>query len=329
MSLKKIAEMVGTSPSTVSRVLNNSYDTCASEELKAKIWAAAREIHYVPNTYARELKRQKAPERQRKVSVVLARVRSLEADSFFRELFRELEIQIFQAGLLLDEAVNTEEMPGLEMRETDGILILGRSSDRLLAALQERTRNLVGIWRNPTDFAIDEVICDGRKAAEQAVRYLLAKGHRKIGYIGDCSYESRYVGYCDTMIRHQRPLNSEDIFETDQTTGAGYEAMQALLTRSEITAVLCANDMTAFGALKALAEPRGSRRQVAVISIDDVREAQTTTPLLTTIRIPRGDMAHMAVQVLQDRMHHGHTEKLRVEFTGRIVERESCFALRS
>ncbi|MCD8078678.1 MAG: LacI family transcriptional regulator [Lachnospiraceae bacterium] len=327
MSLKKIAEMVGTSPSTVSRVLNNSYDTCASEELKEKIWAAAREIHYVPNTYARELKKQRTPQRQRSVSIVLARVRSLEEDSFFRELYRDLEIQIFQAGLLLDEVVNTEEMSEKEMRETDGIVILGRSSGRLLTALQERTRNLVGIWRNPTDFAIDEVVCDGRKAAEQAVRYLLAKGHRKIGYIGDCSYESRYVGYCDTMIRHQLPLNSEDIFETDQTTGAGYEAMQALLARSEITAVLCANDMTAFGALKALAEPRESGRPVAVISIDDVREAQTTTPLLTTIRIPRGDMAHMAVQVLQDRMRHGHTEKLRVEFTGRIVERESCFAL--
>ena len=56
MSLKKIAEMVGTSPSTVSRVLNNSYTTCASEQLKEKIWKAAHEIQYVPNTSARDLK---------------------------------------------------------------------------------------------------------------------------------------------------------------------------------------------------------------------------------------------------------------------------------
>lgn len=56
MSLKKIAEMVGTSVSTVSRVLNNSYTTCASEELKKKIWEAAHEIRYVPNASARNLK---------------------------------------------------------------------------------------------------------------------------------------------------------------------------------------------------------------------------------------------------------------------------------
>ena len=59
MSLKKIAEMTGVSASTVSRVLNNKNYNCASADLKNKIWAAAEEIHYVPNENARNLQRGK------------------------------------------------------------------------------------------------------------------------------------------------------------------------------------------------------------------------------------------------------------------------------
>ncbi len=323
MSLKKIAEMTHTSPSTVSRVLNNSYDTCASEEVKAKIWAAAREIHYVPNASARELKKKKEQSKTRTVSVVLARVDSLETDFFFKELYRNLEIQIFQAGLLLDRVVNANDSSEISFQDSNGVIVLGRSSAKLLASLQMQTKNLVGIWRNPAEFEIDEVICDGRKAAELAIRYLLQKGHRKIGYIGDCSYESRYVGYCDTLIRNDLPICYDDIVETNQTMEAGALAMSRLLQRSEATAVLCANDMTAIGALTALEKRKD--RKISAISIDDILQAQTTTPLLTTIRIPREDMAHMAVLMLNDRMQHGHTEKLRVEFQGRIVERESCY----
>ncbi len=57
MSLKKIAQITGVSPSTVSRVLNNKNHKCASEEIKDKIWSAARELGYLPNESARNLKK--------------------------------------------------------------------------------------------------------------------------------------------------------------------------------------------------------------------------------------------------------------------------------
>ena len=71
--------MVGTSPSTVSRVLNNSYTTCASEQLKAKIWQAAHEIQYVPNTAARDLKMGHTQQKKAlRILIVLARVGALD-----------------------------------------------------------------------------------------------------------------------------------------------------------------------------------------------------------------------------------------------------------
>lgn len=332
MSLKKIAEMVGTSPSTVSRVLNNSYATCASEQLKEKIWAAAHEINYLPNQSARKLKLGDREEKKAilHLVVVLARVESLTGDPFFQELYRYLEIDIFQRGFTVEKILTADEtLKGKDMGKCDGIIVLGRCSRKLLDTLRGYTRNLVGIWRNPMDFEIDEVVCDGRKAADLAVSWLIGLGHRKIGYIGDCSYESRYVGYNETMIRNQLPLDYACVIPTGQTREEGFCAMNRLLENEEMTAVLCANDCIAFGALQALREYKGlGRRKVSVISIDNVEEAQTTSPLLTTVHIPREDMAHMALQILHDRILRGHREKLRVEFPCRIVERDSCFRIK-
>ena len=329
MSLKKIAEMVGTSVSTVSRVLNNSYTTCASEELKKKIWEAAHEIRYVPNASARNLKMgEKKTEAALHILIVLARVETLDKDPFFKELYRDLEIEIFQKGFTVDNMITANETLGQEPEKCDGVIVLGRCSQKLLKRLSGYTNNLVGIWRNTMNFEIDEIVCDGRIAAHKAVSYLIQKGHKKIGYIGDCSYESRYIGYNETMIQNQLPIDYNCIISTDQTRESGFQAMNRLLDDLELTAVLCANDITAVGALQALRERKELRgRKVSVIAIDNIEEAQMTKPLLTTVHIPRADMAHMAVQILQDRIRHGHSEKLRVEFPCRIVERESCFLI--
>lgn len=327
MSLKKIAEMVGTSPSTVSRVLNNSYTTCASEQLKEKIWQAAHEIQYVPNAAARKLKLGQAEQKKAlRILIVLARMEALDKDPFFRELYQNLEFEIFQKGFAVDDLVTVSEKDGRGLKECDGMIILGRCSPKLLHTFSQYTQNMVGIWRNPMNYEVDEVVCDGQKAAQTAVTYLIQKGHRKIGYIGDCSYESRYVGYNETMIRNQLSIDYSCIISTGQSREEGTQAMNVLMQDEELTAVLCANDITAVGALQALRERKGRhKRKISVISIDNIEEAQTTDPLLTTVHIPREAMAHMAVQVLHDRILHGHTEKLRVEFPCRIIERDSCF----
>ena len=264
MSLKKIAEMVGVSPSTVSRVLNDSSSTCASEEVKARIWAAAHEINYIPNASARNLKRGEKPQ-QKPLSflIFLARAQTLLQDPFFRDLYRELEIDIFQNGLSLTATLTPDEIEKLGDLSYDGMIVLGRCSKSQLRRLSELTRNLVGIWRNPMDYQIDEVVCDGREAALLAVSYLISKGHSRIGYIGDCSYESRYIGYTEALIRHQLPLDYSCVISTDQTETAGREAMLRLAAADPPTAILCANDSTALGVLSALQELAPSRKRKA------------------------------------------------------------------
>lgn len=323
MSLKKIAEMTGASVSTVSRVLNNKPGPNASKALRERIWAAAAEIGYAPNRTAQALRRGAAESAARRILVVTARIHSLDADPFFHELYMSVRAELFRAGCAAERLDASEEMPA-SLPACDGMVILGRCSQALLQKLRRASPNLVGIWRNPTDFDIDEVMCDGKKAASVAVEYLIARGHSSIAYIGDCSYESRYVGYTDALIRNNLPIRYPLIFPTRQTEAEGYEAMRMIARANDATAVFCANDITAVGALSALRDLPKPRPDIAVIAIDNIDLAQRTQPLLTTIDIPREDMAHMAVQVLMDRIARGHREILRVEFPCRLVRRKSC-----
>lgn len=333
MSLKKIAKMVGVSPSTVSRVLNDASATCASKEIRDKIFEAARETGYQPNENARKLRKPAggAPPQQH-VSIVLARIRTLDADPFFYDLFRNLEIALMEQHVVIDHVLYADETPldgksAVKLSKGQGVIIVGRCSSMLLERILSFTGNVVGIWRNSVNFHLDEVVCDGKKAAELAMEHLISLGHRNIAYIGDCSYESRYIGYCNSLIKHNIPMNYAWIKQTDQSGEAGGLAFSELLeSADDFSAVLCANDVTAVHVLELLKKKRRQlKRKISVISIDDIEKSRETDPMLTTIHIPRGEMAHMAVMVLLDRMAKKHAEVVRIEFPCRIMDRGSCF----
>lgn len=328
MSLKKIAQMTGTSVSTVSRVLNHTSNTCASKKLQDKIFDAARAIGYQPNENARNLRRSSPGFlSQIRISIVLVRIKTLDADPFFYELFRSLEVALLENHIQTSQVIYLDEQHLFSIPKSQGIIILGRCSQKILDLILSYSSNVVGIWRNSMNFNVDEVICDGKKAAELAMNHLFSLGHKNIAYIGDCSYESRYIGYCNSLISNNIPINYEWIKQTNQTGEAGERALLELLkTSSEFSAVLCANDITAIHVLKALKENnRKSGKKISVISIDDITESQNTSPLLTTVHIPREEMAHMAVTLLLDRISRKHTETIRLEFPCRIVNRCSCY----
>ncbi len=333
MSLKKIAEMVGTSPSTVSRVLNNTSASCASTELKNKIWEAAKQLQYVPNQSAKALKSgSSSVTPASSFYILLGRIEHLEQDPFFYDLYRCLEHHSFAQNCTIAGTFTLKDtIPKLKAHQ--GIIILGRCPLDYIQSLKKHTKNLIGIWRNTVDSEIDEIICDGEKASILAVEYLLEQNHKRIAYIGDCSYESRYVGYCKSLMDHHIPFDQRIILSTEQTKESGFEAMKKLmdfisengLEHPIATAVLCANDITAIGALEALKNyPKRLRDSISIISIDNIDESGDVKPMLTTVHIPRNEMAHIAIKILLDRMNNGHAENIRVEFPPRLIVRDSC-----
>lgn len=336
MSLKEIALRCNTSVSTVSRVLNRPDYRCAEPELQEKIWECARQMKYLPNAEARNLKlgTQRQPAKPMTVDVFLTRFHSLDADIFFKELYSVLQEELLANGChmgrlftLPDITQRYDNLSPMEAKNAsaDGLILLGKCPPELISFLKSQYQSLVGIDRNPTNFDYDEVICSGTAAASAAMEYLISLGHKKIAYIGDCSYEARYIGYYQALIAHKLPLDHANIYPTGQTREEGHQTMEAILKKPSLpSAIFCANDSTALGVLSALKKSRRKKYVPSVISIDNIREAEMTSPSLTTIDIPKKEMSHHAVKILLDRIGRGHKEHVRIELPCRLIVRESC-----
>ena len=102
--------------------------------------------------------------------------------------------------------------------------------------------------------------------------------------------------------------------------------MKELMERgSGLTAVICANDMTAVGALRACKE-LGIRvpEELSLIGINDIPNVRYVQPKLSSIHVPLDEMGKLAVRVLADRISGGHTLPIKVSLPYYIVERASC-----
>ena len=343
MSIKKIAELAGVSPSTVSRVLNNPNYKCSSPGLREKIWKTARELNYVPNEAARNLRKGAETEQSFYIQVLMTRTDSAQSDPFYTEVLRVIESEIHRQMCILSEVwyqpifsndkkckiANLDRIVS-EMREgqdtpCDGLIVIGRCDPEALKRLKKTYKNVVSVNRNSTNFEVDEVNSDGKKIASLAVDQLIKKGHTKIGYVGACHNEMRYNGFCNTLRNHGLEVYPDYVIETGQTQKEGYKAMERFAKMDDApTGVYCANDITAIGMITYMNRFKKRYYTPAIISSDDIEEAQYTNPMLTTVALPKEEMGRFAIFLLLDRIRGGHKNNVQMEMEGKLVMRESC-----
>lgn len=345
MSIKKIAEIAGVSAATVSRVLNNPNYKCSSPEVRDRIWRAAIEQNYTPNTAARNLKMgiRHSEKKVYYIGVLMTRMEKATTDPFFNELMRVIESEIHKQAAILtkvwymplfsnDRKCRQEDLNRIidgMYEETDphcdGLIIIGKCNQEALIKLNARFKSVTSVNRNSTNYEVDEVLCDGEKVAMMAVEYLISQGHRRIGYVGDCQNEARFRGFVKTLHKHDLEPQEAYIVQTEQTETEGYAAMQAFCkAQDQPTGIYCANDITAIGMLKYLSNNRIRYYNPSVIASDDIEEAQFTQPMLTTVSLPKEEMGKFALYLLIDRMSGGHKSVVRTELEGKLMIRGSC-----
>lgn len=340
MSIKHIAKLAGVSPATVSRVLNNPNYHCSSEEMRTAILNAARQLNYVPNEAARNLKKgAKSQTKVRYLGILFTRGREADIDPFFRELLRLLEGEIHRNSCLLSKiwyrpefsleisaAVEREaERMFADQQRVDGLIIVGKCSQQGLQALKKQCRYLVSVNRNSTNYEIDEVLCDGKKIAATAVEHLIHLGHRRICYVGECQGEERFIGFQRTLEKYDVPIYSEYMIQAQAKVEDGFRIMEQLSRQPFApTGIYCAHDIIAIGMLKYLSQYKRSYYCPSIVSSDDIAEAQDTTPMLTTVHLPKEEMARYALLLLLDHMNGGHKSVTQIKLEVQLIRRESC-----
>ncbi len=339
MTLKDIAARAGVSISTVSRVINNKDTKAASTEVQERIWSIVRETGYIPNAAARSLKlgqiERPIVSENRGIACIVARSENAIDEPFFVDLSRSLEKEAFKHGFVLRYTFSAFDLNSsntfniITNTKVDGVVVLGRFNQNLSTFLKKQYKNILYAGLNSIDYSFDQVICDGYRASTAAVKYLASLKHTSIGYIGETISEVRYKGYCDALKELCLPVNHQNIINTQLSTDGGYNGAKKLINnKTNATAIFCANDITAIGALKAIKEA-GLRvpEDISIISIDDIDMAQYVSPMLTTVHIPINELGRMAAKTLIDRIEHGHSLPIKIDIPFTITKRESCATL--
>lgn len=173
------------------------------------------------------------------------------------------------------------------------------------------------------------VTATNRKGIIDAVRYLLALGHQRIGFITGrmdiaCSLD-RLQGYRDGLAEVGLEFESELIREGDYTQPSGFQQAQALLgLKMPPTAIIASNDIMAFGVMDAVkAAHLTIGQELSIIGFDDIYMASQVYPRLTTVRQPLVAMGETALEQLVTLLEGRPILTHRRELPTELIIRES------
>lgn len=311
MTIKDIARLSGCSVSTISRVINDRQDV--KPETKEKVLRIMREVGFVPNANAQQLKIQQS----RNVVFVVKGTGNM----FFADLLVRLQTAIDEYGYngvvsYLDE--NADEIEAAEriIREIKpkGIIFLGGN-----VAHFQRDFATVGVPAVLATVITEElhfnnlsmVGVDDRKAAYAAVNRLIEQGHRRIAILGGpaSSYPSqmRRVGAEKAMADAGITFDPALFGLSNYDFESAYHAMNALLAQGrQFTAVFAMSDVIAFGAVRALVSAgRRVPQDVSVIGFDGITMGRYCIPVLATMAQPSEQIARKSVKLLVSQIEHG------------------------
>jgi LacI family transcriptional regulator len=330
LTIRQVAALAGVSRSTVSRVLNDHPNV--SPQTREQVLQVITETGFQPHPIARSLSNRRADILGLVIPVT---IRSLLVDPFFPRLMQgvtqgcnrhDYTLTLFLLHTLEEEA---KLYPRISQRQfLDGVILTAtRTGDPLVPQLLADQMPFVLQGRHE-DPRVSFVEVDNVTGAYTAVTHLVRLGRSRIGLIAGPSdslaSEDRTRGYLDALQERRLPVIEPLMLHGDFTEASGYEAMQRLLPR-EPDAVFVASDTMALGALRALRED-GKRvpDEIALVSFDDMPQAATADPPLTTVRQPIRRVGELAVEMLIDILENGDAPARRLILPTELVIRASC-----
>jgi LacI family repressor for deo operon, udp, cdd, tsx, nupC, and nupG len=322
-SSKAVAAELGVSVATISRVLTRP--DLVNKQTRDRVLAGIERLGYRPNLMARDLRRGES----RTALVVVPNL-----SAFFLEVLRGAEQAAVEIGFAVlmgnskgDDARTMTYFDQVASRRADGIILL---TGVLPEAQPARTLPpLVVAAEALKDSTLPTIAVDHAGGAEEAVRHLVTLGHKRIAHIAGpdhvLSARARANGYRKALRSARVTFDEALIQRGDFTFESGHKMMQVLMQlKPTPTAVFCANDEMAIGAMRAI---RSAALKVpedlSVVGFDDQEIAELFDPPLSTVHIPRFDIGYQAMMTLSDVLSRQKTARSNTLAT-RLVVRSTC-----
>jgi DNA-binding LacI/PurR family transcriptional regulator len=319
-----VARLAGVSSQTVSRV--STGHPSVVESTRRQVLEAMRELGYRPNSAARALKRGSF----RTLGVILFTL-STTGNSRTVEAIATHAAQEGYAITLIPVAVPTQDgvlgaFTRLGELAVDGIIVIMEVHLLDAANLMLPPGVRVVVVDSDAGDRYPVVDTDQADGARQAVRHLLDLGHRTVWHVTgpaeSFASERRALAWRSALEEAGRPV--PPVVVGDWSAMSGYRAGLQLAAEPECTAIFAANDQMALGVLRALHESgRQVPSQVSVVGFDDLPEASSFLPPLTTVHQDFAEVGRRCVQGLLEQIHDAHAEPGTVLVPTTLIDRAS------
>ena len=327
-TIHDVAKAAGVAIKTVSRVLNDEPNV--RPQTRARVLAAAEQMQYQPSLSARSL----AGRRSYLIGLVYENPSAnylvdLQHGAMARCRKEKFRLFVHQCSGRGDELIR-DVMGLVDQTHVDGLIVSPPLSESaaLLAALDQRNLPFVRIAPNDLTHPSPYVDMDDEGAAREMTEYLIAAGHRRIGFIighpNHIASSLRLRGYRGALEQHHIGFDAAYVRQGYFVFESGLEAARELLTMPDRpTAVFASNDDMAAGVLLAaheLAIPVPQRLSIA--GFDDTYISRIVWPRLTTIHQPSYDLAFCATELLLHSLKDGNSPRT-ARLPHKLIRRES------
>ena len=302
-TLQNVAAAAGVSTATVSRYLANPDQV--REERRQRIESAITELNYIPHGAARAL----ASQRSRTMGAI---VPTLDSAIFatgiqaFQERLKDAGYTLLVASSNYSHDEERTEAEALLTRGVDGIMLVGYDHhDQLYKRLRQKRLPYINTWSFRRDSKEPCIGFDNFDAMVRLTTYLLNIGHHRFGIIagvteGNDRAADRLRGIRKTLSDRGLSVPDGMVIECPYEIGVSRQAMKRLLAQNEPpTAVICGNDVLAYGAiLECQASGRIVPDDISIAGFDDLPLSAHFHPPLTTMHVPSEEMGQRAADYL-------------------------------
>lgn len=330
-TIYEVSALAGVSLSSVSRVLNNHKHV--SEKTKQKVTTAMKQLNFQPNSIARSL----ASNRTNCIGVLVSELHG----PFYGSMLTGIEASLRAAGKHTiitaghsNETCEKEAIEFLINRNCDAlILLVDALSNETLIELSKGSTPILILNRQIKEVSENCFYLDNIHGGYLATKHLIAQGHKNIAYISGplLKQDSRHrlAGHKKALTEANIDFNERLLYEGDYLTQSGRDGMLYFIEQQlNFTAVVCANDEMAAGAMKGAREHHINVPQAcSFIGFDNIFFTEYLFPQLTTINYPVQAMAKMSTQWVLKNIYDDQTITITNKFSPELIVRDSVQAI--
>jgi LacI family transcriptional regulator len=331
-NIRKIAEMVGVSVSTVSKAINGYKGV--NEETRKKILQIAKEMDYVPNVMARGLKTKST----NTIGVFFGdQVNSGFDSPFLGDYFRAIKDVVGEAGydllIFSNQKRDTSSFKTIcHEKGVDGVILILTGKRRTDEKIHELHESFPTVYIDSLPYEkmrVNFVESDNEFGAFEATEHLIRLGHRRIlkmsgDKIAKLSFD-RIDGYKRALMKYGIDVDENLILYSFFSKDEAFRLTSDFFAKkNDVTAVFASSDMMAYGVIEALKD-MGYRvpEDIAVVGFDDIDSARFYQPGLTTVQQQRQKMGETAAKILLELIRNNDGITRHICIPTQLIVRES------